>query len=220
MAKLYYRGWLVGQLVSWSVGRGRSVGQSVSQSEDRCFIDLRVWYFSNAFKQRQQFGRSEQHSRITDMAHKGWQITQSILFECDIYPLLIDGHLKTGLSLRMEYSMISAICSGRSFISQLHVVANLSIFRMMHQFKIQHTSLILSMYSLTPRPFLYRWGEKGRGRKVLVNNLTPTWIYGISLIFINQQLRSHKLLQTFFVPHSNMQPQSTLHLHTISFRTT
>ena len=53
MAKLYYRGWLVGQLVSWSVGRGRSVGQSVSQSEDRCFIDLWVWYFSNAFKQRQ-----------------------------------------------------------------------------------------------------------------------------------------------------------------------
>ena len=39
--------------------------------------------------------------------------------------------------------------------------------------------------SLVPRPFLYRRGEKGEGRKGLVNNSTPTRIHGISLMFNN-----------------------------------
>ena len=39
--------------------------------------------------------------------------------------------------------------------------------------------------SLVPRPFLYGWGEKGEGRKGLVNNSTPTRIHGISLMFNN-----------------------------------
>ena len=39
---------------------------------------------------------------------------------------------------------------------------------------------ILSMVytSLVPRPFLYGRGERGEGRKGLVNNSTPTRIHG------------------------------------------
>ena len=51
--------------------------------------------------------------------------------------------------------------------------------------------------SLVPRPFLYGRGEKGEGRKGLVNNSTPTWIHGISLMFNNCQLRSHEYLQVY-----------------------
>ena len=32
--------------------------------------------------------------------------------------------------------------------------------------------------SLVPRPFVYGRGEKGEGRKGLVNNSTPTQIHG------------------------------------------
>ena len=39
--------------------------------------------------------------------------------------------------------------------------------------------------SLVPRPFLYGQGERGEERKGLVNNLTPTWIHGISLMLNN-----------------------------------
>ena len=35
-----------------------------------------------------------------------------------------------------------------------------------------------SSVSLVPRPFLYGRGEKGEGRKGLVNNSTPTQIHG------------------------------------------
>ena len=41
---------------------------------------------------------------------------------------------------------------------------------------INNISLILQC-SLVPRPFLYGWGEKSKGRKGLVNNSTPTWIH-------------------------------------------
>ena len=35
-----------------------------------------------------------------------------------------------------------------------------------------------SPYSLVPRPFLHGWGERGEGRKGLVNNSTLTRIHG------------------------------------------
>ena len=40
--------------------------------------------------------------------------------------------------------------------------------------------------SLVPRPFLCGRGERGEGRKGLVNNSTPTRIHGISLLFNNR----------------------------------
>ena len=37
---------------------------------------------------------------------------------------------------------------------------------------------VILIVTLVPRPFLYGRGEKGEGRKGLVNNSTPTRIHG------------------------------------------
>ena len=55
----------------------------------------------------------------------------------------------------------------------------------------------LGEINLVPRPFLYGRGERREGRKGLVNNSTPTRIHGISLMFINCELRSHEYLQVY-----------------------
>ena len=54
------------------------------------------------------------------------------------------------------------------------------------------------------------WGEKGE-RKGLVNNLTPLWIYGISLLFNTYKFIAHTL---------NVKPHvHTTHSHEILFTT-
>ena len=48
--------------------------------------------------------------------------------------------------------------------------------------------------SLVPRPFLYGRGERGEGRKGLVNNSTPTRIYGISIIVSCEATNTYKFI--------------------------
>ena len=74
----------------------------------------------------------------------------------------------------------------------------------------------VSCLAVVPRLFLYGRGEKGEGMKGLVNNSTPTWIHGISIIDSCEATNTYK----FIVPHLNAQPHvHTTHSHEISFTT-